>query len=188
MKGKTVDEIYLNEKMRKENLKATYQSKLSGYIAPDEYEKLKKPLPKTNSNMFLSQSSMDSFGFSQNSYHFNMESQSSTLSQYTESLLGDLSVSNCFMEPQTQSLNSNSETASNNNVLCSSSSKNNNSGSVLRENVRECELKQKSGQKLIEFSGKNQKNVSPYHDNKLVLGGGSRTNIKNVKRQISFDA
>ncbi len=59
---------------------------------------------------------------------------------------------------------------------------------MLRENMRESELKLKSGQKLIEFSGKNQKNVSPYHDTKSLFGGGLRTNIMNVKRQISFDA
>lgn len=181
MQGKSVDEIYLNEKIRKENLRAASRPKLKGYIAPEDYEKLKKPTPKTNIN--LSQSSTDSFCFSEQS--FGMQSQISNMSQNTEGLLSDLSLSNnCFNE--TKSLSDISETV--NYALCGSSSKSNTSGSVLRENVRESELKQKSGQKVIEFSGKNQKNVSPYHDNKLMFGGGLRTSIMNVKRQISFDA
>lgn len=185
VQGKTVDEIYLNEKMRKENLRAATRTKLKGYIAPEDYEKLKKPIPKSNSNMFLSQSSTDSFSFSEQSYNFSMQSQMSNISQNTEGLLSDLSLSNnCFNE--TKSLGAIPETV--NYALGGSSSKSNTSGSVLRENVRESELKQKSGQKFVEFSGKDQKNVSPYHDNKLMFGGSLRTNIMNVKRQISFDA
>lgn len=180
-----MDEIYLNEKMRKENSRAASKVKLKGYIAPEDYEKLKKPIAKVNSNMFLSQSSTDSFNFSQNSYSFSTQSSISGISQNTECLLNDLSLSNnCFNE--TKSLSAIPETVTY--TLGSSSSKSNASGSVLRENVRESELKQKSGQKLIEFSGKDQKNVSPYHDSKLLFGGGTRTNIMNVKRQISFDA
>lgn len=181
MQGKSVDEIYLNEKIRKENLRAASRPKLKGYIAPEDYEKLKKPIPKPNSNMFLSQSSTESFSFSE----LGMQSQISNISQNTEGLLSDLSLSNnCFNE--TKSMSAIPETV--NYALCSSSSKSNTSGSVLRENVRESELKQKSGQKLLEFSGKDQKNVSPYHDNKLMFSGGLRTSIMNVKRQISFDA
>ncbi|XP_037042484.1 uncharacterized protein LOC119078870 isoform X2 [Bradysia coprophila] len=181
VQGKSIDEIYLNEKMRKENLRAASKIKLKGYIGPEDYEKLKKPIQKVNSNLFLSQSSTDSFNFSQQSFSFSTQT---TISQNTEGLLNDLSLSNnCFNE--TNSLGAMPETV--NYALCGSSSKSNTSGSVLRENVRESELKQKSGQKLIEFSGKDQKNVSPYHD-KVYFVGGSRTNIMNVKRQISFDA
>lgn len=181
MQGRSVDEIYINEKLRKENLRAASKIKLKGYIAPEDYEKLKKPIQKVNSNMFLSQSSTDSFNFSEQSYHFGTQSN---ISQNTEGLLNDLSLSNnCFSE--TKSLGAIPETV--NYALGSSSSKSNTGGSVLRENVRESETKQKSGQKQIEFSGKDQKNVSPYHDSKLMFGGGLRTNIMNVKRQISFD-
>lgn len=182
MQGKSIDEIYMNEKIRKENLRAASKVKLKGYIAPEDYEKLKKPMQKVNSNMFLSQSSTESFNFSQQSYNFSTQS---SISHNTEGLLNDLSLSNnCFNE--TKSMSAIPETV--NYALGGSSSKNNAGGSVLRENVRESELKQKSGQKLIEFSGKDQKNVSPYHDSKLLFGGGLRTNIMNVKRQISFDA
>lgn len=174
VQGKSVDEIYLNEKMRKENCRAASKTKLKGYIAPEDYEKLKKSTQNGNSNMFLSQSSNDSFNFG----------AQSNLSQNTDVLLSDLSLSNnCFSDTKSSGI---PETV--NYALSGSSSKSNASGSVLRENVRESELKQKSGQKLIEFSGRNQKNVSPYHDSKLLFGGGTRTNIMNVKRQISFDA
>lgn len=183
VQGKSVDEIYLNEKMRKENLRAAFKPKLKGYIAPEDYEKLKKPIQKFNSNMFLSQSSIESLNFSEQSFNFGTQSN---ISQNTEVLLNDLALSNnnCFSE--TKSLSAMPETV--HYALGGSSSKSNASGSVLRENVRESEMKQKSGQKLIEFSGKDQKNVSPFHDSKLLFGGGIRTNIKNVKRQISFDA
>lgn len=183
VQGKSVDEIYLNEKLRKDNLRAASKVKLKGYIAPEDYEKLKKqPTQKVNSNMFLSQSSTDSFNFSEQSYNFGTQSG---VSQNADGLLSDLSLSsNCFNE--TRSLGTIPDTV--NYALGSSSSKSNTGGSVLRENVRESEVKMKSGQKLIEFSGKDQKNVSPYHDSKLVFGGGLRTNIMNVKRQISFDA
>lgn len=168
--------------MRKENLRAASKIKLKGYIGPEDYEKLKNPIQKVQSNMFLSQSSSDSsFHFSQQSFGFSTQS---SMSQNTEGLLNDLSLSsNCFNE--TNSLGAIPETV--NYALGNSSSKSNTSGSVLRENVRESELKQKSGQKLIEFSGKDQKNVSPYHDKTLFVGG-TRTNIMHVKRQISFDA
>lgn len=166
--------------MRKENLRAASKIKLKGYIALEDYEKLKKPIQKVNSNMFLSQSSTDSFNFNEQSFNFGTQSN---ISQSTDGLLSDLSLSNnCFSETKSGI----AETV--NYALSSSSSKSNTNGSVLRENVRESELKQKSGQKLIEFSGKDQKNVSPYHDNKLLFVGGLRTNIMNVKRQISFDA
>lgn len=166
--------------MRKENLRAASKIKFKGYIAPEDYEKLKKPIQKVNSNLFLSQSSTDSFNISEHNF-----GTQSSMSQNTEGLLSDLSLSNnCFSE--TKTLSTVPDTA--NYPLCNSSSKSNTSGSVLRENVRESELKQKSGQKLIEFSGKDQKNVSPYPDNKLLFVGGLRTNIMNVKRQISFDA
>lgn len=78
------------------------------------------------------------------------------------------------------------------NNLTNSSSKNNLSNSVLRENHDS-----KSAQKNAGFSGRDQKNVSPYSDkvrtassksNKLLIGGASNSNVLKVRRQISFDA
>lgn len=83
--------------------------------------------------------------------------------------------------------------------LTNSSSKSNVGSSVLRENHDS-----KSAQKQtsnISFSGRNQKNLSPYNDksrtstnlnkqNKLLIGNtvnSLHSNIMKVKRQISFD-
>ncbi len=87
-----MDEIYLNEKMRKENRRAASKIKLKGYIAPEDYEKLKRPTQNVNSmSMFLSQSSTDSFSISEQS--FNYGSQSSMLSQNTDAVLSGISLS-----------------------------------------------------------------------------------------------
>lgn len=68
--------------------------------------------------------------------------------------------------------------------------------SVLRENI-DSELRQKSSaQKQVSFSGKDQKNLSPYADQKgngshvktkLLVGGGTTPSILKAKRQISFE-
>lgn len=68
--------------------------------------------------------------------------------------------------------------------------------SVLRENI-DSELRQKSSaQKQVSFSGKDQKNLSPYADQKgagshakakLLVGGGATPSILKAKRQISFE-
>ncbi|KAJ6644449.1 hypothetical protein Bhyg_09418 [Pseudolycoriella hygida] len=179
VRGKSADDIYLSERLRKENLRAAAKVKLKGYITPEDYDKLKQQATSIKTNMLHSQLSGDSFIFSEKSLNSNQSTQSAI------SRSSDLSMSNnCFNE--TQSLSPIPEA---NYALCNSSSKSNASNSVLRENMREIEVKQKSGQKVIEFSGKDQKNVSPYQDSKLLLGGAAvRTNIMHVKRQITFDS
>lgn len=74
--------------------------------------------------------------------------------------------------------------------MASDSAKN----TILRENI-DSEQRQKSSQKQISFSGKDQKNMSPYADAKsgsqakakLLVGGSVGSSILKAKRQISFE-
>lgn len=152
MQGKTVDEIYLDEKNRIESAKMV-NKRPSGYINRDEY------LMRQN---FASK--------------LNTSNQSNP-----------------------------AELASENDVerkpLTNSTSKSNVGVNALREN-HDSKSAQKSTSN-ISFSGRNQKNLSPYNDksrsashlnnekNKILMGTGSsnslHSNIMKVKRQISFD-
>lgn len=140
IQGKSVDEIYLEEKARVGATK-TSTKRLSGYINRDDY--------------FLHQSASSD-------------------------------ASN------TSNIPANNDRPS----VTNSSSKSN--ASVLRENHDS-----KSAQKIassLSFSGRNQKNLSPYNDksrascsvqNKVIIGGAGsslHSNIMKVKRQISFDS
>lgn len=142
IQGKSVDEIYLEEKARVGATKNATK-RLSGYINRDDY--------------FLHQSASSD-------------------------------ASN------TSNIPANNDRPS----LTNSSSKSN--ASVLRENHDS-----KSAQKIassLSFSGRNQKNLSPYNDkprasfnqsvqNKVIVGGSGsslHSNIMKVKRQISFDS
>lgn len=143
------------EKTRMENTKNINQNKLTGYIAPEDFENRKSELRRSNSNVQ-----------SENSFPLN---QSSKLQR------------------------SDSNLAHSNPALVNSSSKNNFGTNVLRENHDS-----RSAQKNAGFSGKDQKNVSPYNDkvrsansnkqNKLLIGGALNSNLLKVKRQISFDS
>lgn len=193
LQGKSEDEIYLNERNKMDNI-ATSLPKLTGYIAPAEYEERQKLMRRSASVMHLSDSSTDSMvdSLSQKSL-----SKYAVYSQSTE-FLGQLSGSsgNAVMVSQTTT----SPRANISSVLTNSSSKSNSKGCVLRENV-DSEQRQKSGQKAFAFSGKDQKNVSPYTDktrenslskqhNKLLAIGNSSSSNPNAlkaKRQISFD-
>lgn len=146
IQGKSVDEIYMAEKVRMHNAKNI--TKLTGYIGADEYA---------------------------NRSHALARSQSFDPSE------------NCGASTSSRPDNDNTSRTS----LTNSSSKNNLSGNVLRENHDS-----KSAQKNAGFSGKDQKNVSPYSDkirpasnksNKLLIGGASNSNVLKVRRQISFD-
>lgn len=90
---------------------------------------------------------------------------------------------------------SSNENGSGRKPLTNSSSKSNVGTSALREN-HDSKSAQKSTSN-VSFSGRNQKNLSPYNDksrsmsnlnkpNKLMPGTNS--NILKVKRQISFDS
>lgn len=147
LQGKTVDEIYLEEKARN-NTKPIAAKRLSGYINRDEYLRM-ETANKSSSNV--------------------------------NSITNDhLMVSN--------------ENENDRKPLTNSSSKSNVGTNALREN-HDSKSAQKSTTN-VSFSGRNQKNLSPYNDksrsmtnlnkpNKLIPGTNS--NILKVKRQISFD-
>ncbi|XP_031617883.1 uncharacterized protein LOC116337446 [Contarinia nasturtii] len=150
LQGKTVDEIYLEEKARMDTTKTNAAKRLSGYINRDEY------LMRLDASNKLNSSTQSITG-------------------------GDL-------------LTTSNENDNSRKPLTNSSSKCNVGTSALRENHDS-----KSAQKQtsnVSFSGRNQKNLSPYNDksrsitnlnksNKLIPATNS--NILKVKRQISFD-
>lgn len=154
IQGKTVDEIYLDEKKRIEAAKNATK-KLSGYIGADEYAMRNEA--STSSNRRSSNIS--------HSEKFNADAKMTN------------EISNGEHKP-----------------LTNSSSKNNMASNALRENHDS-----KSAQKCVSgFSGRNQKNLSPYNDkarsttnltktNKLLVGGSLHSSLLKVKRQISFD-
>lgn len=128
--------------------------------------------------------------------------ESFNLSQLSLSQLGHSSQSTEFINQFSQNLSSQiakvkngfesfQPTVSQNiAALTKSTSKNNENSNVLRENC-DIELKQKSsGQKnIVGFSGKDQKNVSPYsvHKQSKLLVGAKSASVLKAKRQISFD-
>lgn len=149
LQGKTVDEIYLEEKERN-STKPNVTKRLSGYINRDEYLMRMETSNKLNSS--------------------------------TQSITSDhLSTSN-------------NENETVRNPLTNSSSKSNVGTSALREN-HDSKSAQKSTSN-ISFSGRNQKNLSPYNDKSRSMTNlnkpsklmtGTNSNILKVKRQISFD-
>lgn len=169
------------EKIRIEKNKKSLP-KLSGYIAPDDYEERKRHMKMSNSSFFSSENSWDSFsGQSQQS----MLSQSFT---YPQNFELDVSSQNSF-------LSNISNKSYLNESMCDSQTKSNGTiSSVLRENV-DTDQRPKSDQKNISFSGKNQKNISPYSDRvrtaasmtKHNLVFHTNANVLKAKRQISFD-
>lgn len=182
MHGKTADDVYLMEKNDINNEKVAASTKLTGYIAPDDYANFKKlPIKKTNSFAFLSESSVDSFNFSQ-SYGCG-PTQSTQNSEHTK-----------FSQNSLLSVDSSNMCAINNKLpiqpnktLQNSSSKNNLNGLALRENV-DCEQR-KSG--LKNFTGKDQRNVSPYLEKVRLLSNIKKTfgdsydlNAVKAKRQL----
>lgn len=150
---KSVDEIYFDERTRQEAAKNA-NTKLTGYIAADEFALRKERLSMT--------------------FSFASSRESLNLSQIAEAA---------------------ENAASERKHLTNSSSKNNMGVSALRENHDS-----KSAQKNpSSFSGRNQKNVSPYKEKpsssanqpkqqKLLVGNSMHSNIMKVKRQISFDS
>lgn len=150
LRGKSVDEIYLEEKARMDtNKNAAASKRLSGYINRDDYLMRMEASNKLNTS-----------------------SQSMTGEQHSAA----------------------NENDSGRKPLTNSSSKSNVGTSALREN-HDSKSAQKSTSN-VSFSGRNQKNLSPYNDksrsmtnlnkpNKLMPGTNS--NILKVKRQISFD-
>uniref|UniRef100_A0A1Q3EZP9 Uncharacterized protein n=1 Tax=Culex tarsalis TaxID=7177 RepID=A0A1Q3EZP9_CULTA len=165
IQGRSVDDIYLREKTRL--LNARNQTKLQGYIAPEEYEQRKQAIRRSTSTSTLL-------------------SETSSLAAHDGSQQLLLSQSSVFSQ-SSEFLNQLSQTTTTTTAA-----------SVLRENI-DSELRQKSSaQKQVSFSGKDQKNLSPYADQKggsngshvktkLLVGGVATPSILKAKRQISFE-
>ncbi|XP_017024781.1 uncharacterized protein mi [Drosophila kikkawai] len=187
--GKNADDIYLQARSQESEAKRLSSTRLSGYIGPEEFAQRKLLLSQTSSgvgtlagstrslhNIFGSENSIDSFGLSQQTSACT-DTQSSLVNRIAEDLF-------C---KERQPIRPNP-------TLQNSSSKSNLGGLALRENV-DCELR-RSAQK--NFTGKDQRNISPYYG-----GGGNGSNGSarkfqvtpansnnsggKAKRQISFD-
>ncbi|XP_062542755.1 uncharacterized protein LOC134210627 [Armigeres subalbatus] len=177
LQGQTAEDIYQRERTRLLNAKNLI--KPHGYISPEEYERCKLKRSKSTSVFILDNSNDSSFGAgSSSSQQLVPLSQSSSLFSQSSEFLNGLSQSSAFQNSQSM-------------ITGTDSSKN----TILRENI-DSEQRQKSSQKQISFSGKDQKNVSPYADakhgsqakTKLLVGGAAvGTSILKAKRQISFE-
>ena len=190
LQGKTEDAIYLEEKLKLRNT-ANLSTKLTGYIAPEEHEQL-RTLPRSFSQqtVYSAEKSLDTTNMfrAQSTDLLNQSSQGSCCTNQSASNLG---YGNLDMLCS-QSSNANSNVSNNNHN--NSSSKSNSKNSVLRENF-DSDQRQKSANKFLCFSGKDQKNVSPFNDkvrntsnSKPKVSVGVNANILKAKRQISFDA
>lgn len=175
IQGQNVDDIYLKEKTRIMNTRNSI--KPQGYISPEEYEHRKQIMRRaSSSSVLLIDGSVDASQGASSSQPLPL-SQGSIFSQSSE-FLNQLS--------QSSSIRNYSQST----AFVESISKN----TVLRENI-DSEQRQKSAQKQMSFSGKDQKNVSPYADNKsgshakvkLLVGGAVPPSILKAKRQISFE-
>lgn len=184
IQGKSVDDIYFREKTRIMN--ARNMPKLQGYIAPEEYE-LRKLNRTTSITSFDGSSPFDcSLSASQSCL-----SQSSMLSQGSSFAgLSQLSQTNSIVRT-VHMMKPASSTGSVNMAGLSTTT------TALRENV-DSELRQRSIKKQLLFSGKDQKNISPFRSeknltllgsnaNKLLVGGSFNSSIMKAKRQISFE-
>ncbi|XP_022226250.2 uncharacterized protein LOC111076674 [Drosophila obscura] len=188
--GKNSDDVYMNARSQESEAKRLSSTRLSGYIGPEEFAQRKLLLSQATScssqqsisqqtshsihNLFGSENSIDTFGMSQ-----------TTACTDTQSSLMDRISEDLFSKEQQQPIRPNP-------ALQNSSSKSNLGGLALRENV-DGELR-RSAQK--NFTGKDQRNISPYY------GGGSNGSARKfqvppnsshssgvkAKRQISFDS
>lgn len=175
--GKSADDIYILAKSKIEEEKKMSTTRLSGYIAPEEFESRKLSL--TQSSICSFENTMDSMAFSQNS----------AMSQTTHNLKN---YEDIMMESSKSAIKLSIQP---NPSLQKSSSKNNLDGMALRENV-DCEQRW-SAQKL--FTGLDQQNVSPYANPTMRSTTGQTISFKSclydlnnsttkAKRQISFDS
>lgn len=176
LQGQSSEEIYQRERTRLLNAKNILRP--HGYISPEEYEQAKLRRSRSASVFVLDNSNDSSFGAGSSSQPpppVPLSQCSSVFSQSSEFLNG-LSQSSSFHGSQS--------------AMASDSAKN----TILRENI-DSEQRQKSSQKQISFSGKDQKNMSPYADAKsgsqakakLLVGGSVGSSILKAKRQISFE-
>ncbi|KAM7344838.1 cyclin E-interacting protein minus [Cochliomyia hominivorax] len=195
--GGSADDIYLQAKTQIEDTKRQSTTRLSGYIGPEEYQQLKLQSSQTQShkgsthNIFTTDNSFDSFGLiSQTSSGFCGSTNGMSVSQ--TSFLGQISQD--IIAADTSNSRSATKTIQTNLSLQNSSSKSNLCGVVLRENV-DCELR-RSAQK--NFTGKDQRNMSPYAGGPSNGGSAVKAhsqlindiaaNSAKARRQISFDS
>lgn len=212
--GSTADDVYLQAKHQIDGSKRQSTSRLSGYIGPEEFQQLKQQsqLSQTLSqsqqfvtntfsfshkgsthNIFSTELSQDSFA---SSGFCSANTNAAAVSMSQSSLFGHISQ-DIVMTQNSQGSNPRSATKGiqSNPSLQNSSSKSNLCGVVLRENV-DCELR-RSAQK--NFTGKDQRNMSPYAG--TANGNGSAvkahaqlvtessiTNSAKARRQIFFES
>lgn len=164
IQGKSVDEIYLDEKNRARNAKNAMKKPI-GYVGPEEYAIHKEDSVKQNPNVNPSSSKESTINWS------NGKSSQDMLNQQSE---------NCDEKRP----------------LTNSSSKNNIGSMALRENHDSKSAQKNAAMNNLSFSGKNQKNLSPYNDKtrstcnlnkQKLLGGSMQSNVMKVKRHISFE-
>lgn len=165
IQGKTVDEIYITEKVRMDNAKNITQNKLTGYIAPEDFENRKSETRRSFSNIH----SENSFSQDQMASVNQSAVQASKLQR------------------------SNSNLANSNPALVNSSSKNNLGGNVLRENHDSKSAQKNAGfcgkdQKNVSPYSDKVRSANSNKQNKLLIGGALNSSLLKVKRQISFDA
>ncbi|ETN66735.1 hypothetical protein AND_001465 [Anopheles darlingi] len=186
IQGKSVDDIYFREKTR--ILNARNMPKLQGYIGPEEYEmrQLRRAGSMASSLDVPSLDCSSTLGASQN-----FLSQTSVFSQTS-------SVFDLSQQSDTGSVRGGMRpAASTGNLSSTMEVPPMGSTTVLRENINS-ELRQRSSQKQVSFSGKDSKCVIPYAatdkvppNNKLLVGGGGgvalTSSILKAKRQILFE-
>lgn len=179
MQNKNEMEIYSAEKLRTQSMN---RKKLTGYVNSMEYEQYKASSAVSNITNGSRIRRMSSGIFSEtSSVSLSQCSMVSGGGNYSSTVTGALPIDENYSQAAAES------------------------STVLRENV-DTEQRQQlrlSSQKNLSlvFSGKDQKNVSPYSGGegtkrKLLVGGGpliSSTaakglNVIKAKRQISFDA
>nr|XP_036219266.1 uncharacterized protein LOC106620791 isoform X2 [Bactrocera oleae] len=173
MGGRNADDIYLHAKAKIARERNESNSRLSGYIGPEEYRRLKdsqkQQQQQEEQNSSFSQSITHSASISNLfSSDKSMDSYCMTSSYETIPASNTITVSTFNSLSQTELIESNSKQSSlkklpiqPNASLQNSSSKNNMCGLALRENVNfEIEQQRRSAQK--NFTGKDQRNVSPY--------------------------
>lgn len=201
--GSTADDIYIQAKTQIEDTKRQSTTRLSGYIGPEEYQQLKQQSSQSllsqsqnhkssSYTIFTADNSFDSFGLiSQTSSGFCGSTNCLTMSQ--TSFLGQLSQDIITADSsQISNPRSATKTIQANSSLQNSSSKSNLGGVVLRENV-DCEIR-RSAQK--NFTGKDQRNMSPYAGANNGSAVKAQTqlvtdfsaNSAKARRQITFDS
>ncbi|XP_052860579.1 uncharacterized protein LOC128267729 [Anopheles cruzii] len=189
IQGKSWDDIYFREKTR--ILNARNMTKLKGYIGPDEYEMHKSQRAVSMASI----TSLDSASVDRSSQLSASQSWASSqissvcdLSQVSEASSG------------TSGLKAPARNVSFSSDCVSETWAGVPTTTALRENI-DSELRQRSSaqKQAFAFSGRDQKNLSPFradkascgnvhtHNNKLLVGGALTSSILKAKRQISFE-